>query len=68
MDLRKVGGVIIAVVAGVGIMFGSKMMSKANAAKDVKGRLVAICAENKDCMKAVALHFDSCFDEHYNYG
>jgi hypothetical protein len=68
MNLRRVGGGIAVFVVAVGVALGSKMMGKDRAAKDVKGRLMTICAENQDCTKAVTLHFDSCFDKHYSMG
>jgi hypothetical protein len=68
MDLKKLGGGIIGVVLLIGLGVGFKAMGKANAAKDVKAKLMAICADEQDCKGAVNAHFDACFDKHYSMG
>jgi hypothetical protein len=68
MNWQKILGGVGSVIVIAGIYFGFSFMGKANTAKEVKDKLMGICAEDKDCVAAVNTHFDDCFDTNYALG
>lgn len=62
--LRTIGGIAVA----AGVIFGWKFYNKFNTASEVKGKLLAVCEDNSQCVGAVNKHFDTCFEAHYNLG
>jgi hypothetical protein len=61
---KRLAGALLAIVAIVGMKF----YGKASAHDDVKGRLVALCETDAECVADVEKHFDACFDSSYKMG
>jgi hypothetical protein len=62
--MKRVAGVIIGVVALVGMKF----YNKASAHDDVRVRLVQLCEGDNACQTAVSTHYEACFDSSYKMG
>ncbi len=50
------------------ILLGMKFYNKSNTAKEIKQSMLAVCANDHQCSKAVNDYFSDCFNSSYNMG
>ena len=62
--LMKFAGFAVAVT----IVLGMKFYNKSTTAKEVKQSMLAVCANDNQCSKAVNDYFPDCFNSSYKMG
>ncbi len=62
--MKRLGIAVVAIAAVVGL----KYYNKGAAHDEVKEHLVKLCEADARCEKAVATHFDTCFEESFKMG
>ena len=62
--MRRIGIWILIIAIGVGFKFWNRNSDE----KKFRKEMIALCAEDPDCIEAVETHFDTCFDGSYDMG
>jgi hypothetical protein len=57
---------LLGALVTIALIFGIRHYNKHSAAKEVKTKLVSLCAGDAECIASVEANFDACFEDAFS--